>query len=207
MRRHAVFVRSVHPHVRIVAIDVARTIPGVLAVLTGTEASADRLGGIPWEVRPPVAKGTDEKTLPPMGSSEVAMPQPMITRDVVRYVGEIVAMVVAETKDYARGAAERVEIDYAHLPVVIATADSPQPGTPLVWPQIADNVCFSFQKGGRAALEAAFAKAHHVTRLELVNIRLVASPIETRGYVGAYDNETGLCVSRQAQSYQRDARP
>ena len=73
-------------------------LPGVLAVLTGAEADEDRLGGLPWEVRPPVPKGTDETALPPMGSPEVATPQPVIARDIVRYVGEIVAMVVAETK-------------------------------------------------------------------------------------------------------------
>ena len=190
---HAVFVRSVHPHARIVAIDAgaARAMPGVLAVLTGAEATADRLGGLPWEVRPPVPKGVDEKTLPPMGAPEVAMPQPVIARDIVRYVGEIVAIVVAETKDRARDAAERVEIDYAPLPAVVATAKSPQPGAAQVWPQFPDNVCFSFKKGDRAAVDAAFAKAHHVTRLDLVNTRLVASPLETRGYIGAYDSATG----------------
>jgi carbon-monoxide dehydrogenase large subunit len=190
---HAVFVRSVHPHARIVAIDAeaARAMPRVLAVLTGAEATPDRLGGLPWEVRPPLPKGADEKVLPPMGSPAVAMPQPVIARDVVRYVGEIVALVVAETKDHARDAAERVEIEYAPLPAVVATADSPQPGAAQVWPQSPGNVCFSFQKGDRAAVEAAFAKAHHVTRLELINTRLAASPLETRGYVGAYDSETG----------------
>jgi carbon-monoxide dehydrogenase large subunit len=74
---------------------------------------------------------------------------------------------------------------------MVATADSPQPGAPQVWPQFPDNVCFSFEKGDGAAVEAAFARADHVTRLELVNTRLVASPLETRGYVGAYDTETG----------------
>src|SRR5262245_66696439 len=97
---HAVFVRSVHPHARIKGIDAsaARAMRGVLAVLTGAEAEADRLGGIPWEVRPPVPKGTDETKLPPMGAPEVAQPQPVIARDVVRYVGEIVAVVVAEAR-------------------------------------------------------------------------------------------------------------
>jgi carbon-monoxide dehydrogenase large subunit len=190
---HAGFVRSVHPHARIVAIDAnaARAMPGVLAVLTGAEADADGLGGLPWEVRPPVPKGVDEKALPPMGSPEVAMPQPVIARDMVRSVGEIVAIVVAETKDRARDAAERVEIEYAPLPAVVATEASAQPGAAQVWPQFPDNICFSFKKGDQSAVEAAFAKAHHVTRLDLVNTRLVASPLETRAYVGAYDNTTG----------------
>src|SRR5262245_44516625 len=188
---HAVLVRSLHPHARIVAIDAseARAMPGVLAVLTGADAEADRLGGIPWEVRPPVAKGVDEASLPPMGSPSVAPPQPVIAHDVVRYVGEIVAVVVAETRHAARDAAERVVVDYDPLPAVVATADSP--GGPPVWPQFPDNVCFRVSKGDRAAVDAAFAAAYHVTRLDIANTRLAASPIETRGYVGAYDAATG----------------
>ena len=118
-------------------------------------------------MRPPLPKGADETALPPMGSPEVAMPQPVIARDIVRYVGEIVAMVVADTKDHARDAAEQIEIDYAPLPAVVATSASPQPDAASVWTQFPDNVCFSFKKGDRAAVDAAFAKAHHVTRLEL----------------------------------------
>src|SRR4051794_31601787 len=190
---HAVFVRSVHPHARIVAINAtaARAMPGVLAVLTGAEAEADGLGGLPWEVRPPLPKGSDETALPPMGSPEVAMPQPVIARDTVRYVGEIVVLIVAETKDSARDAAERIEIDYAPLPAVVATSDSAQPGAAAVWPQCPDNVCFSFKKGDRAAVDTAFARAAHVTRLDLINTRLSASPLETRGYIGAYNASTG----------------
>ena len=189
---HAVFVRSVHPHARIAAIDVSSALAagGVLAVLTGNDAEQDGLGGIPWEVRPPVPKGVDEKTLPPMGSPEVASPQQVIARDVVRYVGEIVAMVVAETVHAARDAAERIVVDYEPLPFVVPTDASTAQDAPQVWPDRPGNVCFSFQKGDAAAVDAAFAKAHHVTRLELVNTRLAANPIETRGYIGAYDPAT-----------------
>jgi aerobic carbon-monoxide dehydrogenase large subunit len=184
---HTVFVRSLHPHARIAAIDVsaALAVTGVLAVLTGREAQADGLGGIPWEVRPPVPKDADENALPPMGSPEVAAPQQIIALDTVRYVGEIVAMVIAETLHAARDAAERIVVDYEPLPFVAATdagVDAPQ-----LWPNSPDNVCFSFRKGDAAAVDAAFARAHHVTRLDLVNTRLAASPIETRGYIGVYD--------------------
>src|SRR3954454_21508857 len=113
------------------------------------------------EVRPPLPKGSDETALPPMGSPEVAMSQPVIARDTVRYVGEIVVLIVAETKDSARDAAERIEIDYAPLPAVVATSDSAQPGAAAVWPQCPDNVCFSFKKGDRAAVDTAFARAAH----------------------------------------------
>ena len=159
-------------------------------MLTGKDAEQDGLGGIPWEVRPPVPKGVDEKTLPPMGSPEVAAPQQVIARDVVRYVGEIVAMVVAETVHAARDAAERVVVDYEPLPFVVATDASAAQDAPQVWPDRPGNVCFSFRKGDAAAVDAAFAKAHHVTRLDLVNTRLAANPIETRGYIGAYDPAT-----------------
>jgi carbon-monoxide dehydrogenase large subunit len=168
---HTVFVRSVHPHARIQRIDTSatRAMAGVLAVVTGADAERDRLGGIPWEVRPPVAPGTE---------AEVAPPQPILARDRVRYVGEIVAAVVAETAHQARDAAEEVEVSYEPLPAVVATADS-------------RNVCFTYCHGDRDATEAAFASAHHVTRLDLVNQRLAANPLETRGYIGAYDAEAG----------------
>jgi aerobic carbon-monoxide dehydrogenase large subunit len=187
---HAVFVRSLHPHARIAGIDVsaALAVKGVLAVLTGRDAQADALGGIPWEVRPPVPKGVDEKTLPPMGSPKVAAPQQIIARDTVRYVGEIVAMVVADTVHAARDAAERVVVDYEPLPFVVATGAGPD--APQVWPNSPGNVCFAFRKGDAAAVDAAFTRAHHVTRLDLVNTRLAANPIETRAYIGAYDRAT-----------------
>lgn len=187
---HAVFVRSLHPHAKIAAIDssAALAVAGVLTVLTGREAQADGLGGIPWEVRPPVPKGVDEKTLPPMGSPEVAAPQPIIARDTVRYVGEIIAIVVAETVYAARDAAERLIVDYEPLPFVVATgaeSDAPQ-----IWPTSPGNICFTFRKGDAAVVDAAFAQAHHITRLDLTNTRLAANPIETRAYIGAYDAST-----------------
>lgn len=189
---HAVFVRSPYPHARIGVLDVgpARQVKGVLAALSGRDAQADGLGGIPWEVRPPVPKGFDEKLLPPMGSPAVAAPQQIIAREVVRYVGEIVAMVVAETRDAARDAAERIIVEYDPLAFVVATDEAAVAGAAQVWPDHPGNVCFSFKKGDAAAVDAAFARAHHITRLNLVNTRLAANPIETRGYIGAYDPET-----------------
>lgn len=190
---HAVFVRSVHPHARILSVDAAeaRALPGVLAVLTGVEADADRLGGIPWEVRPPVPPGTDEASLPPLGAPEVAPPQPVIARERVRYVGEIVAVVVAETKHAARDAAEHVVVDYEPLPAVIAADAAAAPDAPVLWEQFPGNVCFRYHMGDSLAAGDAFASAHQVTRLELTNTRLAASPIEPRGYVGAYDETSG----------------
>ncbi|HEV3410554.1 MAG TPA: hypothetical protein VG095_09675, partial [Chthoniobacterales bacterium] len=159
---HAVFLRSVHPHARIRTVDITAALAarGVIAVLTGKDAQADGLGGIPWEVRPPVPKGADEAALPPMGSPEVAAPQQVIARNVVRYVGEIVAMVIAESVHAARDAAERVVVDYEPLPFVAATDASAAQHAPQVWPDRADNICFSFRKGDAAAVDAAFAKAY-----------------------------------------------
>lgn len=171
---HAVFLRSPHAHALIRKIDVAaaRSMPGVLAVLTGRDAAADGLGGIPWEVRPPGA----DPTLPE-GDPRIAAPQPAIADDHVRYVGEIVAMVVAETADAARDACEAIVVAFDPLPAVIGLEDA----------EAAGDVGFTVTAGDRHATEAAFARAAHVTRLVLVNNRGLSNPIETRGYIGRFD--------------------
>ena len=171
---HAVFLRSPHAHALIRAIDTgaARSMPGVLAVLTGRDAAADGLGGIPWEVRPPDA----DPTLPE-GDPRIAVPQPAIAADHVRYVGEITAMVVAETVDAGRDACEAIAVAFEPLGAVIGLEDAAAAG----------DVGFSVTVGEAAATAAAFASAAHVTRLKLVNNRGLANPIETRGYIGRYD--------------------
>ena len=184
---HAVFVRSPHAHARIVAIDTARALnaPGVRQVLIGDDAAADGLGGIPWEVPLPHAPDA------PHGDPDVSPPQPVIAVGRVRYVGEIVAVVVAESQDQARDAAELVDVTYDALPAVTDTAAAARPGAPVVDPKFADNVCFRMDHGDAGATEQAFRGAAHVVRLDIVNQRLTANPMETRGYVGAYDAATG----------------
>src|SRR5262249_26059377 len=100
------------------------------------------------------------------------------------------AAVVAETAHQARDAAEAVEVDYEPLPSVVATGEASGADAVQLWPGFPRNVCFTYRQGDAAAAEAVFQSAHHVTRLDLVNQRLAASPLETRGYVGSYDAHT-----------------
>src|SRR5690606_20337411 len=124
--------------------------------------------------RPPLAHGERPDKLPPLGDPSVAKPQPAMTADRVRYAGEIVAMVVAETDAQAKDAAELVEVDWDPLPAVIGTAAAVEPGAPPVWDEFPDNICFALEEGDRAAVDAAFARAHHVAALDIVNQRIFA---------------------------------
>jgi carbon-monoxide dehydrogenase large subunit len=184
---HLVVVRSPHPAARIVTIDPgsARGMPGVLGVWAGADLAAEGLGGIPWEVRPPDAP----PDLPP-GDPAIAPPQPVLAHEVVRYVGEPVAVVVAETLAQAEDAAERLAIDYAALPSVVGAHAAAAPGAALVWPRFPGNLCFRTAMGDAARADAAFARAAHVTRFATDIPRLVQNPMETRGYVGSYDPAT-----------------
>lgn len=175
---HAAFLRSPHAHASIRGIDAgpARALPGVLAVLTGADALADGLGGIPWEVRPP---GADPAAAE--GDPAVAAPQPALAAGRVRYVGEIAAMVVAETRAAALDGCEALAVDFAPLPAVVDLEEAAARG----------EVGFSLEVGDAAGIAAAFARAAHVTRIALVNNRILANPIETRGCIGRYDAASG----------------
>ena len=180
---YAEIVRSPHAHARIRTIraDAARAAPGVLAVLTGADLAADKLGNIPtgWLIH--------NKDGTPM----VEPPHPAIALDRVRHVGDQVAVVIAETKHQAREAAALVEVDYEELPAVVTVAHAIRPGAPLVWDQAKGNTCFDWHLGDKAAADAAFAKAHRVARLDLVNNRLIPNAIEPRAAIGEYDRATG----------------
>ncbi len=175
----AAFVRSPHAHAAIRSVDAAAAAagPGVVAVLTGADLAADGLGGLPcgWGV-----KSKD-------GSPMIEPPWPAIAADKVRFVGEIVAVAVAETAAEARDAAERVIVDYAPLPAVAAAAEANGPSAPQVHAEAAGNVCFDWEFGDKAATDEAFAAAHHVARLSLVNQRLVPHAMEPRSAVADYD--------------------
>ncbi len=175
---HAVFVRSPHAHARIKRIDksAALAMPGVLAVLDGEDVKADGLGNLicGWLV-----KSKD-------GSPMKMGPHPLLAQDKVRYVGDRVAVVVAETREQAKDAAEALVVEYEELPAVVdlTTAhDAPA----LVHDGIEHNLCYDWELGDKAAVDAAFAKAHHVTRMELVNNRLVPNAMEPRAAIGHYD--------------------
>jgi aerobic carbon-monoxide dehydrogenase large subunit len=179
---HGVVVRSTHAHARIAAVDIgrARAMPDVVAVFTGADLAADNIGPLPCAV-----------TSIPMASPLVVPPCHALARDVVRYVGEPVAFVVAESEQAAHDAAEAVVVGYTPLTPVISLADAVLPGSPLVWPEAANNVAFVFQRGESAPVERAIGDAAHVVECELVNNRVVAASLETRGALGEFDAASG----------------
>lgn len=179
---HMHVVRSDHAHATILAIDTqaACAMEGVHAVLTAAEVAADGLGGIPWEVAPPGAEGCAE------GDPAVAPPQSLLAVGRVRYVGEPVAVVIADTACRAWDAAELIAIHYAPQPAVTTPAEALAESAPVLHAG-QDNACFRFGHGDAAATEAAFAGAHTRVSLPAVNQRLAAAPIETRGYAGVWD--------------------
>jgi carbon-monoxide dehydrogenase large subunit len=181
---HACIVRSPHAHAKIARFDgrAAAGVPGVLAVLSGADVAADGLGDIPCLV--PVTNLD--------GTARAETPRPILAKHRARHVGDPVAVVIAETLAQARDAAELIEIDYQPLPAVVGARSAILPGAPLVWDGMAGNLCFDVGAGNsKAAVEAAFARAAHVTRLELVNNRVVANPLEPRAALADYDRATG----------------
>ena len=177
---HMVIVRSPYAAAAIDGIDTraAWAAPGVLAVLTGAELDAAGIGSLHSIVQ----------RHRPDGSPMPRPPYRPLAISDVRFVGDAVAAVVAETQAQAQDAAERVVVNYTpHQAVTQATA-ALQPGAPVVWPDHApDNLCFQFQLGDRAATDTAFASAEHVTTLPFRISRVSANPIETRNAIGVYD--------------------
>src|SRR5918995_884328 len=176
---YAYFVRSPHAHDRINGIDksAAAAAPGVLAVLDGSDVKAAGWGGLicGWMV-----KSKD-------GSDMKVGPHPILAQDTVRYVGDHVACVVAETYHQAKDAAELVEVDYDVLPACVSTAHARDQGQPQVHDEIARNAVYEWELGDPAAVDQAVASAAHVTTVELVNNRLVPNAIEPRAAIGEYD--------------------
>jgi carbon-monoxide dehydrogenase large subunit len=175
---HAVVIRSVHAHARILGIDVSAALRarGVLAVFTGDDLARAGLGSI---------RTTLARTRPD-GSPMFAPAHPVLVRDRVRCVGDPVAFLVAETAPQAEDAAELVRIDYAPLPSVTATAEAARPGSPPVWDECPDNVSNVFEAGDGSAAAAAVARADHVVRGRYVITRVHAQYLEPRGALGVY---------------------
>jgi len=176
---HAFVVLSPHAHARIKRIDAvaARGAPGVLCVLTGDDVKADRLGGLPPNFMPEDVGG-------PKG---LRTRRPILVSDKVRCVGDRVAVVVAETLEQARDAAEQLVIDYEALPAVANIEDAVKPGAPAVWDECPGNVSFTLANGDEKATAAAFSKAAHVASLRLENNRLAPNAMEPRAAIGDYD--------------------
>ncbi len=177
---HAYVLRSPHAHANIVRIDTAgaRNAPGVLAVLTGEDVAADGLGDMPCLV--PVTNLD--------GTQRADTPRPVLARTRVRHVGDPVALVVAETLAQAKDAAELIEIEYDPLPAAVDTRSATEAGAPRAWDHIANNLCFDIGAGeSKAAVDAAMARASRVIRLELINNRVVANPLEPRAALADFD--------------------
>src|SRR5690349_959523 len=194
---YAFFVRSPYAHAKIRSIkaDAAKKSPGVLGVFTGADLPAS-VGGLPcgWLIT-----GTDGQ---PMKEPK----HPLLAQGKVRYVGDHVALVVAETYAQAKEAAEKIDVQYDELPAVADVRDALRKGAPAVHDEAPDNVCYVWALGDKAAVDAAFAKAAHVTMLELVNNRLIPNAIEPRACNAAYsraDDSYTLYVANQNPHVER----
>ncbi|RWK51339.1 xanthine dehydrogenase family protein molybdopterin-binding subunit [Mesorhizobium sp.] len=177
--KHAAFVRSPHAHAEIKNIDVAKAqaMPGVIGVLTGKELKADGIGNLicGWMIHS--KDGSPMK----MGAwSPLAF-------DRVRYVGDAVVVVVAETKGQARDAAEAVDISYEELKAVVDAPKALERSAPQIHPEADGNLIFDWELGDSAATNAAIKAAAHITRMKIVNNRLVPNAIEPRAALGHYD--------------------
>jgi len=180
---HAVVLRSPHAHALIEGMhpEEARAMPGVLAVLAAEDARADGLKPL----RPSAEANVQT------GERFAFMPQPLLAEGKVRYVGEPVALIVAETRAQALDAAEQVIVDYAPLAAVTTAAAARASEAPELSPEVPGNVCFDCRIGDADAVDAAFAAAAHLIELQLDNHRMVTNPIEPRGIVGLWDAASG----------------
>ncbi len=187
---YACMVRSPHAHARLRHIDGAGAmkVPGVIAVLTGGDAAADGLRAIPHH---PVPTNPHEVPLKSRdGSDFFIAPHAPLPADTVRFVGEAVALVIAETPAAAKDGVARVSVDYEPLPAVTATVDAVAADAPLVWKETMSNVCVD-SEAGDAAADAAFRRAAHVVRLETQINRVTGVPLEPRAALGVYDEASG----------------
>ena len=187
---YATMVRSPHAHARIRVIDIASAekVAGVVAIFTGATLLADHINPIPhnpnWDGPPDVTMKLKA------GSKVFTTRHPALPADRVRFVGEAVVMVIAETIAAAKDAAELIEVEYEPLQAVAQASDAMKPGAPRVWDDCAENVSLDGEVGDAAATDAAFAKAAHVVRLETWIQRVTGSPMEPRAAIGEYDAET-----------------
>jgi aerobic carbon-monoxide dehydrogenase large subunit len=195
---YAVFVRSPHAHAKIKSIkkDKALKARGVLAVYTGDDLAAAKVGGLPcgWLIT-----GTD-------GQPMKEPPHPPLAQGKARYVGDHVAVVIAENQSAARDAAELVEVDYEVLPAVVDASKATQKGVPALHDIAPDNKCYTWALGDKAVVDAAFAKAAHVTKLDFVNNRLIPNAIEPRAANATYsraDDSYTLYVASQNPHVER----
>lgn len=193
----AVVLRSSMANARISLpnLEDTRSMPGVHLILTEDDVAA--YGDLPCEI----------DIVQVDGSTQRIPPRPLLNGKTVRHVGDPIAFVVADDVETARQVAEAIEVDYDPLDAVADMKVALEPGAPLVWPDFGSNVAFDFQRGDKAATDAAFAGAARVTRLEVVNNRVVANYMETRGVTAEYDAQSGrytLTMGTQGGHNMRD---
>ena len=193
---HAVFVRSPHAHALVKSVDTraAKSAPGVIGVLEGKDVANDKINGLPcgWLIT-----STD-------GQPMKEPPHPILALDKVRYVGDHVVMVVAETLEQAKNAAELVEVEYQPLSAVVDVRDAK--GGAALHDIAPDNHCYKWAIGDKALVDAAFQGAAHVTKLDLINNRLVPNAMEPRAAIGSYsraNDDYTLYVSNQNPHVER----
>ncbi|RVU15662.1 xanthine dehydrogenase family protein molybdopterin-binding subunit [Methylobacterium oryzihabitans] len=186
---HAAVLRSPHAHAafRITDLDAARAMPGVRLVL----AAEDVAGLNPIKCQAPIPNAD--------GSQGHVAHIPVLARDTVKHVGDAVAFVVADTLAQARDAVEAIGVDYDVRPAVVGIRHALQGGAPAVWDEAANNLAFDARMGDEAAVEAAFAKADRVVRVEVENQRLVTNYMETRSVVAEHDGAGGFTLTIPSQ--------
>ncbi|MCX7373227.1 MAG: xanthine dehydrogenase family protein molybdopterin-binding subunit [Alphaproteobacteria bacterium] len=180
---HCVFLRSPHAHAAIRSVDTAAAaaMPGVVRIFTGADYAADKLGGVPcgWLIH--------NKDGSPMNEP----PHPVLAHGKVRYVGDAVAMVIAETREAARDAAEKIVVDYDVLPAVAGINEALAAGAPQLHEAAPRNICYDWHIGEKGPVDVAFAAAHKIVTLDLTNNRLIPNAMEPRAAIGEYDAHSG----------------
>ena len=175
--------RSDRPHAKILSIDTsaAKAAPGVLAVFTGADLDAEEIGGLPcgWQIH--------NKDGSPMAEPK----HPVLAVGKVRHVGDPIAVVIAETRQQAKDAAELLVIELEDLPAVAGVRDAIAPGATAVHDDAPGNICYDWHLGDKALTDAAFASAHKVVRLDLLNNRLIPNAMEPRSAIGDFDVNSG----------------
>ena len=195
---YTVFVRSPHAHAVIKKINKAAALaaPGVLAVFDGQDVAADKVGGLPcgWLITSTNGEPMKEP------------PHPILAQGKARYVGDGVAMVIATSYEAAKNAAELVEVDYEVLASVVDVRDAQAAGAPLVHDEAPENHCYKWAIGDKAKVDEVFQTAAHITKLDLVNNRLIPNAMEPRAAIGLYNrasDEYTLYVSNQNPHVER----
>lgn len=181
------FLRSPHAHAKIVSLDTteAKNSPGVIAVFTGRDIdAADNMNDVPCMV-----------TIKDLQGNPMYYPsrRPLESK-CVRFVGDLIAIVVAESHVQARDAVEQIEIEYEELPSVVNTAKSLDPDAAQIWPEADGNLCVHFENKDSADIDAVFSKAPNIAKVDLINNRLIGNPMEPRVAIGDYDSENETMV-------------